>query len=155
MEETDNCDFFFFLKLPILGDAVRLQTNNTKDGPLRSGQQVNETQPVVSEAALWMKSQPGIGAGSLQSPTPESLAGNSMDPKEVKQFPYDKMKLLYKQPSPYFFQISGLCPHRLWGLDFCSPLRWNVFYVNYPSHRPIKSHGPKKQLSESDKLIDM
>ena len=46
----DNCDFF--LTSYPEGCVVRLQTNNTKDGPLRSGQQINETQPAVSEAAL-------------------------------------------------------------------------------------------------------
>lgn len=42
---------------------MRLQTNNTKDDPLTNGQQKNETQPFVSEAALRMKHQPGRGAG--------------------------------------------------------------------------------------------
>jgi len=54
-----------FLKLPLSGwgDVVELQANNTKDGPLRSGQGMSEMQPTLNEAGLGMKGQQGKEQG--------------------------------------------------------------------------------------------
>lgn len=51
MEETEIIVILFETSYP--GGCGKVGNKKyKKDGPLRSGQQINETQPIVSEAAL-------------------------------------------------------------------------------------------------------
>lgn len=54
-----------------------------------------------------------------QKTSPESLTENLMDLKEVKQFPYNDIKLFYTQLL-LCFSVPGVCSHWLWSVDLSS-----------------------------------
>lgn len=102
MEETEIIVILFETSYP--GGCGKVANKQyKKDGPLRSGQQINETQPITSEATLWTKSQPVIGEGSLHPPSLKVWQEIQWPWNKSSSLPTIKMKLLYTQLSPFFF----------------------------------------------------
>lgn len=109
-----------FLKLPLWGDVVGLHTNNTKDGLLRSGQGMSESQPTVSAARLQMEGQQGKGQcppSHAHPPKPDRKLGGPGGGSS--SFPIIKRTFcIHNLPLSFLFCfvllfIPGICPHRL------------------------------------------